>query len=146
MFLNTLVPPEGSNKGSKRVGRGVASGHGKTSGRGEKGAGARKSPQKGKTFLEGGNYPLWRSIPKRGFNSTRVRDTQIVNLGDIAALGLTEVTPLELAKVGLIKKADKPVKILATGELTAAVNMKVHAISQTALEAVEKAGGKVEII
>ncbi len=146
MFLNTLVPPAGSNKKARRVGRGVGSGFGKTSGRGEKGAGARKSSKKGYMSLEGGNFPLWRSIPKRGFSSPRVRDTQIVNLEQIAELGLKEVDSAVLFEHGLIKTTAKPVKVLARGEISNAVVVKVNAVSKSAAEAIEKAGGKVEII
>ena len=146
MFLNTLVPPVGSNKKGRRVGRGTGSGRGKTSGRGEKGAGARKSSKKGFMSLEGGNFPLWRGVPKRGFSSPRARDTQIVNLERIVALELSEVTPEILVAQGVIKKADKPVKILARGDISVAIHVKVNAISKKAAEAIEKAGGKVEII
>ena len=146
MFLDTLVPPVGSNKKSRRVGRGIGSGKGKTCGRGEKGAGARKSANKGFMHLEGGNFPLWRSVPKRGFKSLKVRDTQIVNLESIEKLDVSEVTPEVLAAKGLVKDADKPVKILARGELTRAVTVKASSVSRQAAQAIEKAGGKVEII
>ena len=145
MFLDTLVPPVGSNKKSRRVGRGIGSGKGKTCGRGEKGAGARKSANKGFMHLEGGNFPLWRAVPKRGFKSHRER-AQIVNLDAIEKLDANEVTPEVLAAKGLIDDAGKPVKVLARGELTRAVVVKATSVSRQAAQAIEQAGGKVEII
>jgi len=146
MQLNQLAPAKGSNKVGKRKGRGNGSGNGKTAGRGQKGAGARKSAQKGRVALEGGNFPLWRSIPKRGFSSKFERNTQIVNLAKIEALPETEINAEVLVANGLIKTAKHPVKILAYGALSKAVNIKANAFSAKAVEAIEAAGGKAETV
>jgi large subunit ribosomal protein L15 len=147
MFLNTIVPPAGSTQKRKRIGRGESSGMGKTSTRGTKGAGSRKSSKKGRlAILEGNNFQLWRSIPKRGFSSPNVKDTQVVNLNKLETLQVAEVTPAVLVDAGMIKTAKKPVKVLAFGQITKAMTVRVHAASAKAIEAIEKAGGKVEII
>jgi large subunit ribosomal protein L15 len=146
MRLNEIGAPAGANKASKRKGRGPGSGNGKTAGRGQKGAGARKSANKGRMTLEGGNFPLWRSTPKRGFSSRFARDTQIVNLSKLELLGLSEIDAEILESKGMIRSASKPVKILGTGELTKSVTVKVTAVSKAAAEAIEKAGGKVELV
>ena len=146
MLLHTLGAPKGSNKEGKRKGRGNGSGLGKTAGRGQKGAGARKSANKGRMWLEGGNFPLWRATPKRGFKSHFAKDTQVVNLQKIALLQITEITPEVLVASGLIKTANKPVKILAYGDISKAVTVKASAFSSAAKAAIEKAGGKAEVI
>jgi len=146
MQLNELAPAKGSNKVGKRKGRGNGSGNGKTAGRGQKGAGARKSAQKGRVALEGGNFPLWRSIPKRGFSSPKKDLTQIVNLKKIEELSETEINAEVLAANGLIKTIKHPVKILAYGALSKAVNITANAFSEKAKAAIEAAGGKAETV
>lgn len=146
MQLNELAPSKGSNKVGKRKGRGNGSGNGKTAGRGQKGAGARKSAQKGRVALEGGNFPLWRSIPKRGFSSPNKDLTQIVNLKKIEELTETEINAEVMAANGLIKTVKHPVKILAYGTLSKAVNISANSFSEKAKAAIEAAGGKVEIV
>lgn len=146
MQLNTLAPAKGSNKVGKRKGRGNGSGNGKTAGRGQKGAGARKSSNKGRVALEGGNFPLWRSVPKRGFSSKFERNTQIVNLSKIELLSETEINADVLAANGLIKTVKHPVKILAFGTLSKVINISANAFSEKAKVAIEAAGGKAEIV
>jgi large subunit ribosomal protein L15 len=146
MKLNEIGVPDGANGSSRRKGRGNGSGLGKTSGRGQKGAGARKSANRGRMWLEGGNFPLWRATPKRGFKSKFVRDTQIVNLQDIAKLDAKDINAEVLAANGLVKSAKKPVKILAEGAITSAINISVNAFSAKAKEIIEAAGGKAELV
>ncbi len=146
MRLNEIGVPAGAHKVAKRKGRGPGSGNGKTAGRGQKGAGARKSSNKGRMALEGGNFPLWRSIPKRGFSSRFPKDTQIVNLSALAKLSETEIDADTLVNNGLVKFADKPIKILGYGEIEKAINVKATSFSKSAAEAIAKAGGKAEIV
>jgi large subunit ribosomal protein L15 len=146
MQLNELGPSKGSNKTGKRKGRGNGSGNGKTSGRGQKGAGARKSSNKGRVALEGGNFPLWRSVPKRGFSSPKKDLTQIVNLKKIETLSETEVTIEVMAANGLIKTTKHPVKILAYGALSKQVTVHANTFSVKAKAAIEAAGGKAETV
>lgn len=146
MLLNEIGVPAGAHKTAKRKGRGPASGNGKTAGRGQKGAGARKSANKGRMTLEGGNFPLWRSIPKRGFNSRFTKDTQVVNLHALAKISDTEINAESLVSHGLVKSATKPIKILGFGEIDRAINVKVSSFSKSAAEAITKAGGKAEIV
>lgn len=150
MLLNQLSNNKASNK-SKRLGRGIGSGKGKTCGRGHKGQNSRSGVAiKGKGF-EGGQMPLFRRLPKRGFNNSIFKtEYQIVNLQDI--VNFIEAGKLEktidneaLIKVGLVKKSDKPVKLLAKGEISSAVTISVDKASAKAVEAVEKAGGKVSV-
>lgn len=147
MKLENLQKPPGSTKNRKRVGRGPGSGRGEQSGRGHKGQKAR-SGFKYKLWREGGQMPLLRRIPKRGFtNVTRV-EYQVVNIADVgrrfAAGG--EVTIADLKKQKLIRSLNRPVKVLGVGELTASVTLKVHAASKTAIDKVTAAGGRVEIV
>jgi large subunit ribosomal protein L15 len=145
MDLNTLIPAKGANRVGFRKGRGNGSGLGKTAGRGQKGAGARKSSGKGKVAFEGGNFPLWRATPKRGFKTRFVKDTQIVNLSSLEKLEVSEVNAEVLASHGIIHSAAKPVKILGFGELSKALTVSATAFSKTAIAAIEKAGGKIEL-
>ena len=134
MELNTLNPGKAKTTQRKRIGRG------------QKGAGARKSAQAGRVGFEGGQMPIHRRIPKRGFNSQKVRDTQIVNIKKLVASNVTEFDAKVLADMGLIRSIQKPVKILAFGSIDKAVTVKVNAISEKAKAAIEAAGGKVEIV
>ncbi|WP_290745604.1 50S ribosomal protein L15 [Fibrobacter sp. UBA4309] len=146
MELNSLNPGKAAKgKSRKRIGRGPGSSWGTTAGRGQKGAGARKSAQAGRVAFEGGQMPIHRRIPKRGFKHAGI-EFQIVNLKRLAACSVTEFDAKVLFDQGFIKKVDLPVKILAFGSIDKAINVKVNAISEKAKAAIEAAGGKVEII
>jgi large subunit ribosomal protein L15 len=142
MDLKDLKPAPGATKKRKRVGCGEGSGHGGTSCRGHKGARSR-SGHKSRPWFEGGQMPLQRRVPKRGFTNIFKTEYQIVNVGDLERLeGVEEVTPEVLKKSGLIKKADQPVKILGEGQLTKALQVKANAFSKSAREKIEAAGGR----
>lgn len=145
MYLNKLKPAPGSIKNRKRVGRGNASGHGGTSGRGTKGAGAR-SGSGSRIHFEGGQMPIYRRLPKRGFTNIFKEEYQVVNLDLIERLQLSEVNPEILVEKGLIKNLAKPVKILGRGEVTTAIKVQAHAFSATAREKITAAGGKAETL
>jgi large subunit ribosomal protein L15 len=147
MKLNDLRPDQGSKKQRKRVGRGTGSGHGKTAGRGTKGQGARSGGGKG-PYFEGGQLPLARRLPyKRGFNNPRKIIYQPVNVGDLAGFDEgTDIDPVVLAIVGLIKEPEEPLVVLGDGELDVALHIKAHRFSKSAKEKIEKAGGSVEIL
>ena len=140
MKLNSLSPVDGSIKTRKRVGRGHGSGLGKSAGRGDKGAGQR-SGFKRRTWFEGGQMPLARRLPMRGFKNLFKREFQIVNIDSIEALGLKEVNAQILAENGLIRSALKPVKILGNGEVKSKIDITATGFSQSAKEKIEKAGG-----
>ena len=138
-----MKPPSGAHKNRKRVGRGPGSGTGKTAGRGQKGQKARAAA---KTFpgFEGGQMPLHQRVPKlRGFKNPFRVEYQAVNLDTIEASGLAEVTPETLFELGLVGKKSL-VKLLARGEVTRAVTVRVHACSAAAEAAITAAGGTVE--
>ena len=148
MNIHDLSPAPGSRKKAKRLGQGIASGTGKTAGKGHKGHKARTGGGVRPGF-EGGQMPLARRVPKRGFNNARfAREYQIVNvssLNDKFEAG-REVTAHDLLNAGLIRSASLPVKILAKGELAKALTLKVDAVSDGARAKIEAAGGKVEVI
>ncbi len=150
-ILSTLAPAAGSRKKMKRIGRGQGSGHGGTSTRGHKGAGSRAGSGK-RAWFEGGQMPLARRLPKRGFHSPFRVEYQVVNvesLNTLAADGVLQngiVTPEVLARLGVVKKATGKVKVLGTGEVTAKLDVSAHAFSKSAAEKIEKAGGKVQPI
>ncbi|MDR2581044.1 MAG: 50S ribosomal protein L15 [Fibromonadaceae bacterium] len=147
LTLNNINPGKAKVKGRKRVGRGNGSNWGTTAGRGQKGAGSRKSAQVGRVAFEGGQLPIHRRLPKRGFKSTRPRDTQIVNLERLEkAVETTKFNAVILFDLGFIRNVAKPVKVLGTGKITRAIELEVNAISESAKAAVEAAGGKIEII
>lgn len=145
MDLSNLKPSPGSSKNRKRLGRGPGSGLGKTSGKGHKGQKAR-SGYKSRAWSEGGQMPLQRRLPKRGFTNIFRVDYQEINIAAIAALGESEVDPEIFKNKGLARRKNKPVKILGSGDIDKAVTVKAHAFSKSAREKIEKAGGKVEII
>jgi large subunit ribosomal protein L15 len=146
MKLNELSPAPGSRKNRKRVGRGSGSGHGKTSCRGHKGQKARSGASRNVGF-EGGQMPLQRRLPKRGFKNIFSKEYSIINLYQIEdRKSLIEVTPEILLEERIIKKVRDGIKILGKGGITRPVNFKVHAISKDAREKVLKAGGNVELI
>ncbi len=145
MNLYNLSPAKDATKKRKRVGRGPGSGHGKTSTRGMKGQKSITGFSQKKGF-EGGQMPLHRRIPKRGFTNIFKKEWQIVNLKDIAKLKYEEITPQILEEKRLIKDKNGLVKILGKGEIGKAISVKAHAFSKSAKEKIEKAGGKVEIL
>ncbi|MFN8454329.1 MAG: 50S ribosomal protein L15 [Anaerolineae bacterium] len=149
MRLHDLRPAEGSNKRKKRVGRGMSSGHGKTSGRGIKGQGARSGGGKG-PYFEGGQLPLVRRLPfRRGFTNIHRIEYKPVNLELLQQKfgeGHQEVTPELLIEAGVIKRSDKAVAILGNGEITAALTVKAHRFSKSAQQKIEAAGGTVEVL
>lgn len=146
MKLHTLKPAEGSRKARKRVGRGHGSGHGKTSGRGHKGQNARSGGGVRPGF-EGGQNPIYRRLPKRGFKNPNRKVYAIVNLKtlDRFAEG-TEVTPELLLEKGVVKNLKDGVKILGDGELSKRLTVKAHKFSQTAEEKITAVGGATEVI
>ena len=146
MKLNELKATEGSRRNRKRVGRGTSSGYGKTSGRGQKGQLARSG---GKTRLgfEGGQMPLYRRMPKRGFNNINRKEYAIINLNDLNKFEAgSEVTIDSLKDAGIVKKELAGVKLLANGKLDVKLTVKVNKVSESAKKAVETAGGTVEVI
>ncbi len=143
MKLGTLKPAPGSTKRRKRIGRGIGSGHGKTSCRGEKGAGQHSAPRHDARF-EGGQMPFYRRIPKRGFTNPTRKEYAAVNLADLAELGVAVVTVDVLREKGLVGRFES-VKILGDGEIDRALSVTAHAFSKTAREKIEKAGGKAEV-
>lgn len=149
MKLHELQPSAGSKRKAKRVGRGMASGKGKTSGRGTKGQGARSGGGKG-PFFEGGQLPLVRRLPfRRGFTNINRVEYKPVNLSRLQEKmddQLEEITPELLVSAGIIKSSDKAVAILGDGEISSAWLVKAHRFSKVAKEKIEAAGGQVEII
>ena len=146
MKLHNLKPAEGSRKKPKRVGRGPGSGTGKTCGRGEKGQKSR-SGYSAKRGFEGGQMPLHRRLPKRGFTNLFRKEFRTVNVDRLNRFeaGAT-VTPEALLEVGLLPKGREGVKILGNGELTVALTVRAHRFTRGAVEKIEKAGGKAETI
>jgi large subunit ribosomal protein L15 len=146
MKLHELRAPEGSTKNRKRRGRGTASGQGKTGGRGMNGQNSRSG---GGTRLgfEGGQMPLYRRIPKRGFTNIWKKEWEIVNIDELNIFeNGTEVTPELLLETGIARKMADGIKILGEGTLEKKVNVKAHKFSKSAVEKIESAGGKAEVI
>jgi len=149
--LNELGPAPGSKKARKRVGRGTGSGHGKTSGRGHKGAGARSGAKAHATY-EGGQMPLQRRLPRlkgmaRGPHTpARPKVYAPVNVGELAQLEGDTIGVEEMKAAGLVRKKETLVKILGNGEISRAVTVRAHAFSGTAREKIEAAGGGVETL
>jgi len=144
MNLSNIHAPKKATENRKRVGRGMGSGMGKTSTRGHKGQRSRSGSRMIRGF-EGGQMPLHRRMPKRGFTNIFRKEYNIVSLERLAALGETTITPEVLRKAGVIK-AKLPVKILGDGELTAALTVSAHKFSKSAQEKITKAGGKIEVL
>jgi len=142
--LSTLRPPKGATANRKRVGRGMGSGMGKTSTRGHKGQGSRSGSRMMRGF-EGGQMPLHRRLPKRGFTNIFRVEYRVVNLDRISALGEKNITPEILVKNGLAGKNDL-IKVLGDGELKSAISVQAHKFSKSAQEKIAKAGGKAELI
>ena len=145
--LSNLSRPAGSHRDRKRLGRGPGSGQGKTSGKGHKGSKARaghSGPGGGKPHFEGGQMPLHRRLPKRGFTPLERVEYQVVNLFQLDKLEESEVTPEILLSRGLIGHASRPVKVLGSGDLTKKLAVSAHAFSKSAREKIEGAGGRVQ--
>jgi len=144
MNLSNLRAPKKANSNKKRVGRGMGSGMGKTSTRGHKGQRSRSGSRMMRGF-EGGQMPLHRRLPKRGFTNIFRTEYTILNIDRIASLGEGDVTLDTLVKAGLVKNGDL-VKVLGDGELKKKVNVQAHKFSKSAQEKITKAGGKAEVI
>jgi large subunit ribosomal protein L15 len=145
--LEDLKPANGSKKRTKRLGRGNSSGHGSTSTKGNKGQIARSGGYH-KVGFEGGQMPLQRRLPKFGFNNPFRKEYTVLNLSLINSLANDkEITPEYLVELGIIKNSDKSsVKILGNGDIDKAYTVKAHKFSQSAMDKIKKAGGKVEVI
>ena len=143
MLLNTIKPAEGATKERRRVGRGIGSGLGKTGGRGHKG---QKSRSGGfhKVGFEGGQMPLQRRLPKRGFKSLTAAQNAEVRLGELNLVAVEEIDVLALKQAGLISVGALNVKVIASGEITKAVTLKGIKATKGAKAAIEAVGGKVE--
>ncbi len=140
MQLDSMKPPRGSRKPRKRVGRGPGSGTGKTAGRGHKGAGAR-SGSKSTPGFEGGQMPMARRLPKRGFHNIHRVEYQVVNLSALAEFEAGAVVDLDTFTVTGLAKRRMPVKILGNGAISQALTVRAHAFSKSAKAAIEAAGG-----
>jgi large subunit ribosomal protein L15 len=145
MNLSSLKPPPGQTKPRKRIGRGMGSGHGKTSTRGSKGqrAGTGFGQKRG---FEGGQMPLHRRLPKRGFTNIFKKEFAIVNLVQLEKLEGDTFTVDGLMKLGLVKKLGEGLKVLGTGTLTRKITVEAHHFSKSALDKIQKAGGTAQVI
>jgi large subunit ribosomal protein L15 len=144
MNLSNIRAPRKSSENRKRVGRGMGSGMGKTSTRGHKGQRSRSGSRMMRGF-EGGQMPLHRRMPKRGFTNVFRKEFTVVNLERLAALGATTINPDVLRKAGVIK-SKHPVKVLGEGELKTAITVQAHKFSKSAQDKITKAGGKFEVL
>jgi large subunit ribosomal protein L15 len=145
MNLTGLKPPPGQKKARKRIGRGMGSGHGKTSTRGSKGqrAGTGFSQKRG---FEGGQMPLHRRLPKRGFTNIFKKQYAIVNLGRLEKLEGDAFTVDGLMALGVVQKLGEGLKVLGAGQLTRAITVEAHQFSKSAVEKIQKAGGTVQVV
>ena len=144
--VGTLRPPRGANKRRKRIGLGMGSGHGKTATRGSKGQGSRAGSRMRPGF-EGGQMPLHRRLPKRGFTNVFKKQYALVNLGDLEGFNAEErITPELLIERRIVKRLQDGLKVLADGELRAPLTISAHLFSKAALEKIQKAGGKAQVI
>ena len=142
MQLNTIQPSEGSKHAKRRVGRGIGSGLGKTAGRGHKGQKSRSGGYH-KVGFEGGQMPLQRRLPKRGFKSAQLQFNAEVTLSDLNGLGVADIDMLVLKQAGLVPNLAKRVKVIKTGEITRAVTLKDVSATAGAKAAIEAAGGTI---
>jgi large subunit ribosomal protein L15 len=146
MKLEELKPAQGARKKAKRVGRGPGSGHGKTSTKGHKGQKARSGGVKGPGF-EGGQMPLQRRLPKRGFTNIFRKEYAVVNVGDLQRAGMSgTITPEMMIEKGIVKNMLSGIKILGTGEIKTGITVRAHKFSKSAIEKIQAAGGKAEVI
>jgi large subunit ribosomal protein L15 len=145
MNLSDIRPPAGQKKSRKRIGRGMGSGHGKTSTRGSKGqrAGTGFGQKRG---FEGGQMPLHRRLPKRGFTNIFKKQFAIVNLGRLEKLEGDTFTVEHLIELGVVKKLGEGLKVLGTGQLTRKITVEAHHFSKSALDKIQKAGGTAQVI
>ena len=143
--LSNLKAPKKANSGKKRIGRGMGSGMGKTSTRGHKGQGSRSGSRLMRGF-EGGQMPLHRRLPKRGFTNIFRTEYTLLNLDRIAEVGEVDLTYEKMVGLGLVRKRNALVKVLGVGDLTVAVTVHAHKFSKTAQDKIEKAGGKAVLI
>jgi len=143
LSLSSLAPARGSTQSRKRVGRGPGSGLGKTAGKGHKGHKARTGGSTNPGF-EGGQMPMYRRLPKRGFTNPFRVAAQAVNLSQLKKVSATEVSPETLYSAGLIAKLDRPVKLLGTGDADRSYTVRGVALSASARAKIEAAGGKIE--
>jgi large subunit ribosomal protein L15 len=145
MNLSGLKPPAGQTKGRKRIGRGMGSGHGKTATRGSKGqhAGTGFSQKRG---FEGGQMPVHRRLPKRGFTNIFKTQYAIVNLGRLEKLDGDTFSPDRLIELGVIRKPGDGLKVLGSGQLTRRITVEAHRFSKSALDKIQKAGGTAQVI
>jgi large subunit ribosomal protein L15 len=143
--LSNLRAPKKANTGRKRVGRGMGSGMGKTSTRGHKGQRSRSGSHMMRGF-EGGQMPLHRRLPKRGFTNIFRTEYTVINLDRIAELNVSEIALEDYKKLGLASSKNALVKILGSGELTGAITVHAHKFSKSAVEKIEKAGGKAVVL
>ena len=145
MNLSNLRKPRKATAKRKRVGRGMGSGMGKTSTRGHKGQRSRSGSRMMRGFV-GGQMPLHRRLPKRGFTNIFRTEYEVVNLGRLAEVGEREITPEVLRKAGVVSSRNALVKILGSGEVSAAITVHAHKFSKSAQEKIEKAGGKIQVL
>jgi large subunit ribosomal protein L15 len=145
MDLSNLKPPKGQNRSSKRIGRGMGSRRGKTAGRGHKGAKSVSGYSSMRGF-EGGQMPLHRRLPKRGFTNIFKKEYAIVNLGRLDQLEGDTFDFDRLRELGLVKKRNDGLKVLGTGDLKRAITVRAHLFSESARKKIEAAGGKAEVI
>jgi large subunit ribosomal protein L15 len=145
MNLSNLRAPRKASEKRKRVGRGMGSGMGKTSTRGHKGQRSRSGSRMMRGF-EGGQMPLHRRLPKRGFTNVFKTEYEVVNLKRLAGLGQSEITPESLRKAGVVSSKNTLVKVLGQGELKGAITVRAHRFSRSAREKIERAGGKAELL
>jgi large subunit ribosomal protein L15 len=145
MNLSNLRPPKGQKKKQRRIGQGMGSGRGKYSGRGAKGAKSVSGYSMMRGF-EGGQMPLHRRLPKRGFTNIFRKEYAIINIGRLGLLEGDTFEPQTLMELGIIKKLGKGLKILGTGNLNRKITVRAHVFSKSALEKIEKAGGAGEVI
>ncbi len=145
-LIGTIKPAKGSTSNRKRIGRGNASGQGRTAGKGHKGYKSR-SGASGKLHYEGGQMPLMRRLPKRGFTNYLFKNKfQIVNLSSLQNLKVKKIDNIYMYEHGLIKKIDVPVKILSNGNIEKPIEISANSFSKNAVEKIEKAGGKAIFI
>ena len=145
MNLSTLKAPRKASENRKRVGRGMGSGMGKTSTRGHKGQRSRSGSRSMRGF-EGGQMPLHRRLPKRGFTNIFRTEYEVVNLEKLSTLNAGEITPEVLRKAGMVSSKKALVKVLGSGEVSKAFTVHAHKFSKTAQEKIEKAGGKIQVL
>jgi large subunit ribosomal protein L15 len=145
MNLSGLKPPAGQKKTKRRIGRGMGSGRGKTSGRGQKGQ-LSVSGFGQKRGFEGGQMPLHRRIPKRGFRNIFKKEYAVINVGLLAALEGDEFTPARLIELGVVKSLGDGLKVLGTGDVTRPIQVQAHLFSKSAQEKIQAAGGSAQVI